>query len=112
MLVNQALQVKLCDFGESRQVKSEGTMTTVGSPFWMAPEVFMGMHYGPGCDVYSFSIVMLEIAYNGDINSIFAETDGDAAETPPSKTPFSVTPGSTMQRKATEAKQAPTKKIG
>jgi len=111
MLVNQSLQVKLCDFGESRQAKQEGTMTTVGSPFWMAPEVFMGKNYGVSCDVYSFAIVMLEIAYNGDLNVIFAESKDDeyVAE---DKTPFSMTPGSTVLRRAEEEKKAPTKKIG
>ena len=35
----------------------------VGTPLWMAPEVIMGKtSYGPAADVYSFAIVMWEIA--------------------------------------------------
>ena len=41
------------------------TMRTkgVGTPLWMAPEILAGeRHYGPSADVYSFAIVMWEIA--------------------------------------------------
>jgi hypothetical protein len=39
------------------------TMTTcVGTPLWMAPEVLNGRPYGPPADVYSFAIVMWELA--------------------------------------------------
>jgi Amt family ammonium transporter len=75
VLVNQSLQVKLCDFGESRKAVLEGTMTTVGSPFWMAPEVFMGSRYGEPCDVYSFAICLLEVAHNGDVATVFSPND-------------------------------------
>ena len=35
----------------------------VGTPLWMAPEILAGeSHYGPSADVYSFGIVMWEIA--------------------------------------------------
>ncbi len=34
----------------------------VGTPLWMAPEVLSGGKYGPSADVYSFAIVLWEIA--------------------------------------------------
>ena len=41
-----------------------GTMTkAVGTPLWMAPEAFRGdENYGSAVDVYSFAIVMWELA--------------------------------------------------
>lgn len=46
-----------------------GTMTTVaGSLLYMAPEVFRGdKHYGGSVDVYSFGIVMWELASPGQL---------------------------------------------
>ncbi|KAJ7387422.1 LIM domain kinase 1 [Desmophyllum pertusum] len=35
--------------------------TVVGSPYWMAPEMLMGMTYNEKVDVFSFGIVMCEI---------------------------------------------------
>jgi LRR receptor-like serine/threonine-protein kinase FLS2 len=34
----------------------------IGTPLWMAPEVLALERYGPGADVYSYAIVMWEIA--------------------------------------------------
>ena len=34
----------------------------VGTPMWMAPEVLAGERYGPSADVYSYGIVLWEIA--------------------------------------------------
>jgi serine/threonine protein kinase len=42
------------DFGLSK-MKDEGkTMTSVGSPLWIAPEVLKGEVYGQGCDIYRY----------------------------------------------------------
>ena len=38
----------------------------VGTPLWMAPEVLAGRKYGPSADVYSFGIVLWEIAARCD----------------------------------------------
>ena len=54
--------VKLADFGESRAEDLEYTMTTVGSPLWMAPEVLRRERYGPSADVFGYGMVLLEMA--------------------------------------------------
>ena len=71
VLINQSMNCKLCDFGESRQKTDDATMTTVGSPFWIAPEVFTGEHYDETCDVYSFGLCILEILCNSHMESAF-----------------------------------------
>jgi serine/threonine protein kinase len=71
VLVNKGMSVKLCDFGESRKKTNEGTMTTVGSPFWIAPEVFMGERYDESCDVYSFALCMVEVLFDSKMESVF-----------------------------------------
>jgi len=54
-------------FGGDDQMQSEAfqaTMTKgVGTPLWMAPELFIGgTKYGPEVDVYSFGMIMWELA--------------------------------------------------
>jgi LRR receptor-like serine/threonine-protein kinase FLS2 len=34
----------------------------IGTPLWMAPEIMAGLRYGPSADVYSYAIVLWEIA--------------------------------------------------
>ena len=40
----------------------DSTMTRVGSPFWVAPEVLAGKRYCESVDTYSLGIVLFEIA--------------------------------------------------
>eukprot|EP00038_Savillea_parva_P010982 m.194261 g.194261 ORF g.194261 m.194261 type:complete len:1160 (-) comp19138_c0_seq1:40-3519(-) len=57
---------------------AHGTMTkAVGTPLWMAPEVFRGdTRYGGAVDVYSFGIILWEIAMRQTPWSRIAELDG------------------------------------
>ena len=50
--------------GEEQSVAFQATMTKgVGTPLWMAPELFVGgTKYGPEVDVYSFGVIMWELA--------------------------------------------------
>jgi len=61
MLVTTTYGVKLTDFGEARVVDSEMTMTQVGSPVYMAPEVLRGERYDERVDVYSYGITLVEM---------------------------------------------------
>ena len=49
-------QLSLADRATTMRTKG------VGTPLWMAPEVLAGRKYGPSADVYSYGIVMWEIA--------------------------------------------------
>ena len=78
LLVSSSLRVKVADFGtaaiashtmapdshDAHHVSRHRTQRTkgVGTPLWMAPEIIAGKAYGPSADVYSFGIVMWEIA--------------------------------------------------
>lgn len=57
--------VKIVDFGLSRvrTMASAGTKSVVGTPEYMAPELFDGQ-YGDGVDVYSYGLLLLEMATN------------------------------------------------
>ena len=63
IFVDQHWVAKIGDFGLAK-MKSEGkTMTAgVGSPLWIAPEVLKGERFGEGCDIYSFAIILWEMA--------------------------------------------------
>eukprot|EP00048_Salpingoeca_helianthica_P008400 m.122089 g.122089 ORF g.122089 m.122089 type:complete len:195 (-) comp14592_c2_seq1:40-624(-) len=91
LLISSALRVKVADFGTAtiaglaarggpavlldadessrHEVTPAGNMRAqtmrtkgVGTPLWMAPEIIAGRRYGPSADVYSYAIVMWELA--------------------------------------------------
>ena len=53
ILISDGGTIKVSDFGESRIIHGGGEeMTVVGSPFYMAPEVYKGDRYDLKCDVF------------------------------------------------------------
>jgi len=62
LLVTCSHQVKVADFGLARLDNSSRTMSLAGTPMWMAPEVLSSLHYSIAADVYSFGIIMFEVA--------------------------------------------------
>ncbi|RWW32147.1 hypothetical protein BHE74_00045375 [Ensete ventricosum] len=55
--------VKVGDFGVARFQNQEGVMTAeTGTYRWMAPEVINHQHYDHKADVFSFAIVLWELA--------------------------------------------------
>mmetsp|Transcript_2026 Transcript_2026/g.4884 ORF Transcript_2026/g.4884 Transcript_2026/m.4884 type:complete len:301 (-) Transcript_2026:119-1021(-) len=59
--------VKVTDFGLARMLESSVANTSltvgVGTPYWMAPEVFAGGAYNEKIDVYSYGMVLFEIVF-------------------------------------------------
>lgn len=66
ILLSQKGEVKLTDFGVSTQLYSNFSRrnTTVGTPYWMAPEVIMNNMGGHGykADIWSLGCCMYELA--------------------------------------------------
>ncbi|GLE07433.1 hypothetical protein PINS_up017642 [Pythium insidiosum] len=61
VLLTEAYDAKLTDFGASRE-RADHTMTAgVGSSLWMAPEVMLGKRYDESADVYSFGVMLSEL---------------------------------------------------
>jgi len=61
VLLDNNLTAKLADFGWARM--KETVMTgKIGTYQWMAPEVIASAHYTEKADVYSFGVIMWEIA--------------------------------------------------
>ena len=62
---NVQINVKLTDFGSSRNINALMTNLTftkgIGTPMYMAPEVVNKQHYKKPADIYSFAITMYEI---------------------------------------------------
>jgi serine/threonine protein kinase len=56
--------VKIADFGVSRRFDSDSqsTMTVVGTPYWMAPEVIRGAPYSYPADIWAIGITAIELA--------------------------------------------------
>ncbi|KAE9007656.1 hypothetical protein PR002_g16128 [Phytophthora rubi] len=62
ILLNEALDAKLTDFGVSRE-RVVGPMTAdVGSSLWMAPEVMVGNPYDEKADMFSLGVVLSELS--------------------------------------------------
>ncbi|KAH3747789.1 hypothetical protein DPMN_182221, partial [Dreissena polymorpha] len=59
--------VKLSDFGTSKRLQTikvhsrQEKGTVVGTPYWMAPEVINGEHYGRKADVWSVGCTVVEM---------------------------------------------------
>jgi len=59
MLLTKDWVLKLTDFGEARAISQE--MTQVGTPIYIAPEIFKGERYTSKADVYSFGILLISL---------------------------------------------------
>jgi serine/threonine protein kinase len=61
LLVDEHWRVKVCDFGLSRFIAQNATMTACGTPSWTAPEVLRNEKYTTKADVYGYGIVLWEL---------------------------------------------------
>jgi cGMP-dependent protein kinase len=56
--------LKLIDFGVSKDLTETGrTLTMVGTPHYIAPEILLGKGYGFSADYWSICVLMFEIFY-------------------------------------------------
>ncbi|KAG7386980.1 hypothetical protein PHYPSEUDO_014856 [Phytophthora pseudosyringae] len=62
VLMSDNWEAKLTDFGVSRELTEDQTMTAeIGTISWIAPEVLRGERYSEKADVYSFGVIMAEL---------------------------------------------------
>ena len=64
-LITETFAVKVADFGEARALDMDNTMTQVGTPIYIAPEIVKGDYYSSACDVYSLAITLLQFGLQG-----------------------------------------------
>jgi len=74
VLVTEFLSAKVSDFGTSRaKAENDATMTAVGTPLFCAPEVVRGDSYDEKADVYSFGMLLLDMATEEPILDFLGE---------------------------------------
>lgn len=61
LLLDESRRVKLADFGWTKGLQNYMT-GKIGTYQWMAPEVISSFQYTEKADVYSFGIILWEIA--------------------------------------------------
>ena len=54
--------VKLADFGVAKDLAQKEAGTTIGTPYWMAPEIFGNDHYTFSADIWSLGITAYEMS--------------------------------------------------
>uniref|UniRef100_M4BEY6 Protein kinase domain-containing protein n=1 Tax=Hyaloperonospora arabidopsidis (strain Emoy2) TaxID=559515 RepID=M4BEY6_HYAAE len=63
VLLSSSYEAKLSDFGVSREWQVDTTMTAgIGTMAWIAPEVLRGERYTETADIYSFGVILSELA--------------------------------------------------
>ena len=70
LLVDDAWNIKLCDFGFARAIESreKTRMTMCGSPYFNAPELLLGKAYNEKADVFAFGILLCEVITRAAVN--------------------------------------------
>lgn len=77
VLITETGEVQLCDFGVSGviETKFDKRSTFIGTPHWMAPELFdQSASYGTEVDIWAFGSMVFEIA-SGLPPNVFAGVD-------------------------------------
>lgn len=73
LLLAETGEVKLCDFGLSRNVaepKKKQRMTLCGTDDFMAPEIILGLDYDAACDIFSFGLFLCELILRERIEDV------------------------------------------
>jgi serine/threonine protein kinase len=73
LLLTENGDVKLCDFGLSRNVaepKKKQRMTLCGTDDFMAPEITLGLDYDAACDIFSFGLFLCELILREKIEDV------------------------------------------
>ena len=61
IVLDKGCNAKLADFGWTRQ-KAKQMTAKIGTYQWMAPEVIVGLKYTEKADVFSYGIILWELA--------------------------------------------------
>ena len=63
ILISEFTSAKITDFGTSKAKEAKDViMTSVGTPLFTAPEIFLGDFYDESVDVYSFGLTILAMS--------------------------------------------------
>ena len=94
LLSDSGLTAKICDFNISEYLENLSTTSVLGTPSYIAPEVWKDSRYSFACDIFSVGCILYELMtcqtafYNDDIN----ELKDHILKRPPSKitSPYSI----------------------
>ena len=61
VLVTAEMEPRICDFGVSRGESLDSTMTVIGTPLYMAPEILRSERYTTAVDTYAFAMTFYQM---------------------------------------------------
>lgn len=96
ILLDENFNAKIADFGVSRESFETASMTKIGTPRYMAPEILQNKKYNQNVDIYSFSLIIWqiltgELPFSGD-NSYQVMMKVAMKKIRPSLTDFPISP--------------------
>lgn len=62
VLITEEAEAVIADFGMSKDAVGTITMSAIGTPHWMAPEILRGDRYSNSADVWAFGVIIFEVA--------------------------------------------------
>lgn len=63
-ILSKGGQVKIADFGFAKSLSDNCLNSTVGTPYYMAPQLLYGQPYSAKCDVYSLGVIFYEMCFS------------------------------------------------
>ena len=69
LLLDESYKLKLGDFGLAKELSSASRLaqTNLGTPYYMAPEIWASRPYGEGADMWALGCTVYALSWHGNL---------------------------------------------